>query len=245
VCPVRRARIAFGRICCIFMGLRFVGLRSSVFWFRGPSLAGGLAPLLPTRDRPVACGRVGASGCVAAGVVAKHNPSGPLLLGFAARAAALCASACGVKRCTLLHYDIKVLLPLDNLHVGRVVFQVQLTEVNCDKAVYRAAAGFRASRKLSRGPAATCRTRNGRSSNWEIAMNPVPSSQLLTSEEVSTWLRIPKSSLYKLCKQGKIPVIRLGKHWRFDRRTLERWLARGANMGNEPPRPIRGTGVEV
>ena len=48
---------------------------------------------------------------------------------------------------------------------------------------------------------------------------------LLTADEVSGWLRIPKSTVYKLCKEGKIPVVKVGKHWRFDPKMIERWLA--------------------
>ncbi|VAW65826.1 hypothetical protein MNBD_GAMMA09-3312 [hydrothermal vent metagenome] len=48
--------------------------------------------------------------------------------------------------------------------------------------------------------------------------------RLLTAEEVSTLLHIPKSTLYKLCTGGEIPVARIGKHWRFDRSRVEQWL---------------------
>jgi excisionase family DNA binding protein len=54
-------------------------------------------------------------------------------------------------------------------------------------------------------------------------MDTVP--MLLTVEDVCGWLRIPKSTLYKLCKERKIPSIKVGKHWRFDRAHVERWLA--------------------
>jgi excisionase family DNA binding protein len=49
---------------------------------------------------------------------------------------------------------------------------------------------------------------------------------LMTAEEVSEWLRIAKSTLYKLCKEGKIPSVKVGKHWRFDRKNVESWLVR-------------------
>ena len=37
----------------------------------------------------------------------------------------------------------------------------------------------------------------------------------MTAQEVSEHLRIPLSSLYSLTKKGKIPAIKLGKHWRY------------------------------
>lgn len=48
--------------------------------------------------------------------------------------------------------------------------------------------------------------------------------RLLTADEVSTLLHIPKSTLYKLCTEGEIPVARIGKHWRFDRDRVDQWL---------------------
>lgn len=37
----------------------------------------------------------------------------------------------------------------------------------------------------------------------------------MTVEEVSTFLRIPASTIYGLAKQGKIRGVKFGKHWRF------------------------------
>lgn len=50
------------------------------------------------------------------------------------------------------------------------------------------------------------------------------SQRLMTAEEVSTLLHIPKSTLYKLCHEGEIPAARIGKHWRFDRGRVDQWL---------------------
>ena len=48
---------------------------------------------------------------------------------------------------------------------------------------------------------------------------------ILTVEEVAELLRIPCSSVYKLAQQRKIPAQKVGRHWRFHRRTLENWIA--------------------
>jgi len=53
------------------------------------------------------------------------------------------------------------------------------------------------------------------------ASNP---SQVMDISEASNWLKIPKSTLYKLCSEGKLPVTKIGKHWRFHRETLEKWF---------------------
>jgi len=51
--------------------------------------------------------------------------------------------------------------------------------------------------------------------------NEVP---VLMVDEAAEYLRIPKSSLYKLAKEGKIPCQKVGRHWRFHRETIDRWL---------------------
>ncbi len=47
---------------------------------------------------------------------------------------------------------------------------------------------------------------------------------IMTIEELSVYLRIPKSTLYKLAREGRVPCQKIGKHWRFRRETIERWL---------------------
>jgi excisionase family DNA binding protein len=48
--------------------------------------------------------------------------------------------------------------------------------------------------------------------------------EVLNADEVSSWLRIPKSTLYKLCSEGQIPCAKIGKHWRFDRVMVKSWF---------------------
>jgi len=60
---------------------------------------------------------------------------------------------------------------------------------------------------------------------------------VLNAKEVSTWLRIPKSTLYKLCSQGQIPCTKIGKHWRFDRAVVESWFENRVREGEEQNSP--------
>ena len=50
------------------------------------------------------------------------------------------------------------------------------------------------------------------------------SREVLTLEEVVEYLRIPKSSLYKLAQDGRIPCQKVGRHWRFSKEAIDRWL---------------------
>lgn len=47
---------------------------------------------------------------------------------------------------------------------------------------------------------------------------------VMNADEASAWLKIPKSTLYKLCSDGELPAAKVGRHWRFHRVTLENWL---------------------
>ncbi len=48
--------------------------------------------------------------------------------------------------------------------------------------------------------------------------------QILKIGEVANLLRIPESSLYRLAEDGRIPCLKVGKHWRFRMSTLTRWM---------------------
>jgi excisionase family DNA binding protein len=52
-----------------------------------------------------------------------------------------------------------------------------------------------------------------------------PISDILTVEEAAELLKIPRSSVYKLAQEGKIPAKKVGRHWRFHRPTLMRWIS--------------------
>jgi len=47
---------------------------------------------------------------------------------------------------------------------------------------------------------------------------------VLTIKELSVYLKIPKSTLYKLVREGKVPAQKVGRHWRFRKKAIDRWL---------------------
>ncbi len=51
-----------------------------------------------------------------------------------------------------------------------------------------------------------------------------------TAEEVSNYLRIPQSTIYKLAQDSVLPGFKVGKHWRFRRDTIINWIK--AQEGN-------------
>jgi excisionase family DNA binding protein len=57
-----------------------------------------------------------------------------------------------------------------------------------------------------------------------------PDTQVLTLMEVAALLRVPKSTVYKLAQNGKVPAFKVGKHWRFLLRDIEVWLRSHGNV---------------
>ena len=50
------------------------------------------------------------------------------------------------------------------------------------------------------------------------------SDSVLTIQELAAYLKIPKSTLYKLVREGKIPSQKIGRHWRFRKGAIDLWL---------------------
>jgi len=55
-------------------------------------------------------------------------------------------------------------------------------------------------------------------------------SDVLTIDETADLLKIPRSSVYKLAQEGRIPAQKVGRHWRFHRATLLKWVAGQVNF---------------
>jgi excisionase family DNA binding protein len=48
--------------------------------------------------------------------------------------------------------------------------------------------------------------------------------RLLTPDDLSELLGVPRQFIIKQSHAGKIPAIKIGKAWRFRRTTIDRWL---------------------
>lgn len=49
--------------------------------------------------------------------------------------------------------------------------------------------------------------------------------EVMTIEDLAVYLKLSKSTLYKLCQEKKVPGQKVGRHWRFLRGTIDQWLA--------------------
>lgn len=48
--------------------------------------------------------------------------------------------------------------------------------------------------------------------------------EIMTVVDVARFLRVPKSTVYKLARLGELPASKIGKHWRFLRRDIHEWM---------------------
>jgi putative molybdopterin biosynthesis protein len=51
-----------------------------------------------------------------------------------------------------------------------------------------------------------------------------------TVHDVAVYLRVSESKIYRLVKQKRIPVARIGKTWRFRKDLLDEWLTQTARL---------------
>ncbi len=49
-------------------------------------------------------------------------------------------------------------------------------------------------------------------------------SEIMTLEETAKYLKIGKSTLYKMAREGKIPAVKIANQWRFRKEDIDRWL---------------------
>jgi excisionase family DNA binding protein len=47
---------------------------------------------------------------------------------------------------------------------------------------------------------------------------------VLTLEEVASYLRVHPSTIYRLLKKKRLPAFKVGTDWRFNVESIDRWL---------------------
>jgi excisionase family DNA binding protein len=48
--------------------------------------------------------------------------------------------------------------------------------------------------------------------------------EILTIQEVATYLKLNEKTAYRLASEGKLPGFKVGGSWRFKRVDLEKWI---------------------
>ncbi len=52
-------------------------------------------------------------------------------------------------------------------------------------------------------------------------------SEIMTTREIAKYLKLHEITVLKHVSEGKIPAIRIGGVWRFDKGTIDKWLSEG------------------
>ena len=60
-------------------------------------------------------------------------------------------------------------------------------------------------------------------------------SELLGAEDVAEMVGVKETTVYRWCKEGKLPCLKVGKHWRIRQEALENFL-----KSSERPRTLAG-----
>ena len=58
----------------------------------------------------------------------------------------------------------------------------------------------------------------------------------MTAQDLSAYLKITTTTIYKLAQQGDIPSFKIGSEWRFKKELIDRWLEKGA--GHAPKKVL-------
>jgi len=59
---------------------------------------------------------------------------------------------------------------------------------------------------------------------------------VLTIAELAIYLKVPRSSLYKVVREGRMPCQKIGQHWRFWQAAIDRWLEAPGLHSSDTPR---------
>jgi excisionase family DNA binding protein len=57
-----------------------------------------------------------------------------------------------------------------------------------------------------------------------------PNDSVLTIEELAEYLKLSKSTLYHFARDGKVPGVKVGRHWRFHRDAIDEWMRKGGRF---------------
>lgn len=50
---------------------------------------------------------------------------------------------------------------------------------------------------------------------------------VMTTDELAAYLKLSKSSLYPFARAGKVPGVKIGEQWRFQKSAIDEWMRSG------------------
>ena len=51
--------------------------------------------------------------------------------------------------------------------------------------------------------------------------------EIMTTKELAEYLRLHQITICKFAAEGKIPAVRVGRVWRFDKEAIDKWISEG------------------
>jgi excisionase family DNA binding protein len=57
--------------------------------------------------------------------------------------------------------------------------------------------------------------------------------QIMTTKELAKYLKLHAITISKYATQGRIPAVRIGRVWRFDKNAIDKWIGEGTSPVNK------------
>jgi excisionase family DNA binding protein len=54
--------------------------------------------------------------------------------------------------------------------------------------------------------------------------------RLLTVQQIASYLKVDKFTVYRLVTKKRIPAFKVGNQWRFKKQLIDDWLLRNSNF---------------
>ena len=62
-----------------------------------------------------------------------------------------------------------------------------------------------------------------------------PQAKVITVSELAKYLRVHRSTIYRLLKKGQLPGFKIGSDWRFSLEAIDKWrVQHGATLDEIP-----------
>jgi excisionase family DNA binding protein len=59
-------------------------------------------------------------------------------------------------------------------------------------------------------------------------------SSIMTVHDVADYLRLSEATIYQMARTGRIPVLHMGRIWRFKKENIDDWLDKSAESVKKP-----------
>jgi excisionase family DNA binding protein len=71
----------------------------------------------------------------------------------------------------------------------------------------------------------------GSEENGGTVARPTEKMELLSAEDVALVMGVKESTVWRWCREGRLPCLKVGKHWRIRREALENFLEQSERSG--------------